>query len=78
MGIVKALEDLVLNARRVYDARLALALETQQRDELIRGAHSEGHSLRDIAAIACVSHQTVANVVAAGAATTTSQHQPPS
>jgi Mor family transcriptional regulator len=78
MVVVKALEDLVLNAMRVYDARLALALETQQRDELIRAAHSEGHSLRDIAAIARVSHQTVANVVAAGAATTTSQHQPPS
>lgn len=75
---MKALEDLVLNAMRVYDARLALALETQKRDELIRAAHADGHSLRDIAAIARVSHQTVANVVAAGASTTTkTQGRPP-
>jgi hypothetical protein len=33
--------------------------------------------LRDIAAIARVSHQTVANVVAARAATTTRQPVPP-
>ena len=76
--MTSTVERLVLNARRVYDARLALALETQQRDELIRAAHADGHSLRDIAAIAHVSHQTVANVVAAGASTTTeTQCRPP-
>ena len=49
-----------------------------ERDEVIRLARAEGLSLRSVATIAGVSHQTVANVVAAGASTTTeTQCRPP-
>jgi transposase len=49
-----------------------------ERDAMIRVARADGLSLRSIATIAGVSHQTVANVVAAGASTTTeTQCRPP-
>ena len=49
-----------------------------ERDEAIRVARADGLSLRSVATIAGVSHQTVANVVAAGASTTTeTQCRPP-
>ena len=62
----------------VTHAEYTLASYRRKREAMIIQAHAEGLSLRRIGEIAGVSHQTVANVVAAGAATTTSQHQPPS
>jgi len=49
----------------------------RERDALIVTASIGGLSLRTISEFAGVSHQTVANVVAARAATTTSQPVPP-
>jgi len=65
-------------AEAVMHAEYALEVHRRNRDAMIIQAHAEGLSLRRIGELAGVSHQTVANVVAAGAATTTSQHQPPS
>ena len=71
-------ERLVASAARIVDAREALEAATSERDNVIRLARAEGLSLRSIALIAGVSHQTVANVVAAGASTTTeTQCRPP-
>jgi DNA-directed RNA polymerase specialized sigma24 family protein len=68
----------VSSAARIVDAREALDAATSERDAMIRLARAEGLSLRSIALIAGVSHQTVANVVAAGASTTTeTQCRPP-
>jgi transposase len=75
---VSTVERLVSSAARIVDAREALESATSERDAMIRVARSEGLSLRSIALIAGVSHQTVANVVAAGASTTTeTQCRPP-
>ena len=69
---------LVASRDRIIDARQALDAATSERDEVIRLARADGLSLRSIATIAGVSHQTVANVVAAGASTTTeTQCRPP-
>ena len=71
-------ELLRASALRVVAARYSLDAEGDHRDALIRSAHAEGYSLRKIAGLAGVSHQTVANVVAAGASTTTeTQCRPP-
>ncbi len=71
-------ERLVSSAARIVDAREALDAAMSERDAMIRVARAEGLSLRSIALIAGVSHQTVANVVAAGASTTTeTQCRPP-
>jgi transposase len=70
--------DLEEACDRVMDAERALDDARRAREVIIIKAHADGLSLRAIAGVAGVSHQTVANVVAAGAATTTSQHQPPS
>ncbi len=71
-------ERLVSSAARIVEAREALEVATSERDAMIRVARAEGLSLRSIALIAGVSHQTVANVVAAGASTTTeTQCRPP-
>jgi transposase len=70
--------DLEEACDRVMDAERALDDARRAREVIIIKAHADGLSLRTIAGVAGVSHQTVANVVAAGAATTTSQHQPPS
>ena len=70
--------DLEEACDRVMDAERALDNARRAREVIIIKAHADGLSLRSIAGVAGVSHQTVANVVAAGAATTTSQHQPPS
>ena len=71
-------ERLVSSAARIVDAREALDAAMSERDAMIRVARADGLSLRSIALIAGVSHQTVANVVAAGASTTTeTQCRPP-
>ena len=71
-------ERLVLSAARIAEARGALEAAIVERDEVIRLARADGLSLRSVATIAGVSHQTVANVVAAGASTTTeTQCRPP-
>ena len=54
------------SALGVVAARYSLDAEVDHRDALIHSAHAEGYSLRKIAALAGVSHQTVANVVADG------------
>lgn len=59
-------EILRRSALGVVAARYSLDAEVDHRDALIRSAHSEGYSLRKIAALSGVSHQTVANIVAAG------------
>jgi transposase len=75
---VSIVERLVSSAARIVDAREALDAAMSERDAMIRVARAEGLSLRSIALIAGVSHQTVANVVAAGASTTTeTQCRPP-
>jgi DNA-directed RNA polymerase specialized sigma24 family protein len=75
---VSTVERLVSSAARIVDAREALDAATSERDAMIRLARAEGLSLRSIALIAGVSHQTIANVVAAGASTTTeTQCRPP-
>jgi len=75
---VSILGRLVLSRERMIETRQALDAATSERDNVIRLARAEGLSLRSIALIAGVSHQTVANVVAAGASTTTeTQCRPP-
>ena len=75
---MSTVERLVLSAARIAEARSALEAAIVERDEVIRLARAEGLSLRSVATIAGVSHQTVANVVAAGASTTTeTQCRPP-
>jgi transposase len=63
---VSTIERLVSSAARIVEAREALEAATSERDAMIRVARADGLSLRSIALIAGVSHQTVANVVAAG------------
>jgi transposase len=70
--------DLEEACDRVMDAERALDDARRAREVIIIKAHADGLSLRTIAGVAGVSHQTVANVVAARAATTTSQPAPPS
>lgn len=36
----------------------------EERGRIIRALHADGYSLREIALIAMVSHQTVANIIA--------------
>ena len=75
MSIEERLRGSVLE---VNAARVSLRAATQHRDALIIEANADGWSLRVLAALAGVSHQTVANVVAAGASTTTeTQCRPP-
>ena len=75
---MSTVERLVSSAARIAEARSALDAAIIERDEVMRLARADGLSLRSIATIAGVSHQTVANVVAAGASTTTeTQCRPP-
>ena len=75
---MSTVERLVASAARIAEARGALDAAIIERDEVIRLARAEGLSLRSVAMLAGVSHQTVANVVAAGASTTTeTQCRPP-
>ena len=75
---MSTVERLVASAARIVEARSALDAAIIERDEVIRLARAEGLSLRSVAMLAGVSHQTVANVVAAGASTTTeTQCRPP-
>jgi transposase len=69
--------DLEEACDRVMDAERALDDARRAREVIIIKAHTDGLSLRTIAGVAGVSHQTVANMVAARAATTTSQPVPP-
>jgi hypothetical protein len=65
-------------AAAILDQRMLITSMIDMRDELILEVHADGCSLRSIAAMANVSHQTIANVVAAGASTTTeTQCRPP-
>ena len=70
-------DELAEAAMFVASAEQVLNDAKQERDELIVTASIGGLSLRTISEFAGVSHQTVANVVAARAATTTSQPVPP-
>ena len=70
-------DELVEAAKAVKRAEDALVLAREERDQAMRVARFNGFSLRRVADLAGVSHQTVANVVAARAATTTSQPVPP-
>ena len=63
---MSTVERLVSSAARIVEARMMLDAAIVERDEAIRVARGDGLSLRSIATIAGVSHQTVANVVAAG------------
>ena len=63
---MSTVERLVSSAARIVEARSALDAAIVERDEVMRLARADGLSLRSIATIAGVSHQTVANVVAAG------------
>ena len=75
---MSTVERLVSSAARIAEARMMLDAAIVERDEVIRLARADGLSLRSVATIAGVSHQTVANVVAAGASTTTeTQCRPP-
>ena len=75
---MSTVERLVSSAARIVEARMMLDAAIVERDDAIRVARAEGLSLRSIATIAGVPHQTVANVVAAGASTTTeTQCRPP-
>ena len=53
---------------RVMEAERALDDARRAREVIIIKAHADGLSLRTIAGVAGVSHQTVANVVASGGA----------
>ena len=75
---MSTVERLVSSAARIVEARMMLDAAIVERDDAIRVARADGLSLRSVATIAGVSHQTVANVVAAGASTTTeTQCRPP-
>lgn len=75
---MSTVERLVSSAARIAEARGAFEAAIVERDEVIRLARADGLSLRSVAMLAGVSHQTVANVVAAGASTTTeTQCRPP-
>ena len=63
---MSTVERLVASAARIAEARMMLEAAIVERDEVIRLARADGLSLRSVATIAGVSHQTVANVVAAG------------
>lgn len=70
-------DELAKAAAFVASAESVLDAAKRERDALIITASIGGLSLRTIAELCAVSHQTVANVVAARAATTTSQPVPP-
>jgi DNA-directed RNA polymerase specialized sigma24 family protein len=70
-------EELAKAAAFVASAESVLDAAKSERDALIVTANIGGLSLRTIAEFAGVSHQTVANVVAARAATTTNHPLPP-
>ena len=63
---MSTVERLVTSAARIAEARMMLEAAIVERDEVMRLARADGLSLRSIATIAGVSHQTVANIVAAG------------
>lgn len=57
------LNDLQLVADDVMDKEFELADLRRKRDELIRKAHAEGSSLRELGEIVLVSHQTIKNII---------------
>jgi hypothetical protein len=61
----------------VMDAEFAVSEKRRRRDELIRAASVAGLSLRTIGDLCMISHQTVANIIAAGSAQTTTPSTEP-
>lgn len=64
-------------ADELMDAEFAVSEKRRRRDELIRAASVAGLSLRAIGDLCLVSHQTVANIIAAGPAQTTTPSAEP-
>ena len=64
-----AIGEVANAAEDVEDIEFRLADARRYRDQKIREARAEGASLRAIAEAAMVSHQTVANIIAADQAT---------
>ncbi|MFZ9846487.1 MAG: hypothetical protein ACO3E3_05075 [Candidatus Limnocylindrus sp.] len=64
-------------ADELMDAEFAVSEKRRRRDELIRAASVAGLSLRAIGDLCLVSHQTVANIIAAGSAQTTTPSAEP-
>ena len=64
-------------ADELMDAEFAVSEKRRRRDELIRAASVSGLSLRAIGDLCLVSHQTVANIIAAGSAQTTTPSAEP-
>jgi hypothetical protein len=59
-------EQLRNAADEVMDAEFAVSEKRRQRDALILAASTAGLSLRAIGDLCMISHQTVANIIAAG------------
>jgi len=64
-------------ADELMDAEFAVSEKRRRRDELIRAASVAGLSLRAIGDLCLVSHQTVANIIAADSAQTTTPSAEP-
>jgi hypothetical protein len=64
-------EQLRNAADEVMDAEFAVSEKRRQRDALILAASTAGLSLRAIGDLCMISHQTVANIIAAGSVQTT-------
>lgn len=62
---LKVAEALRSAADELIDAEFTVAQRKRERDRLIVEARREGLALREIADMALISHQTVANVVTA-------------
>jgi hypothetical protein len=70
-------EQLRNAADEVMDAEFAVSEKRRQRDALILAASTAGLSLRAIGDLCMISHQTVANIIAAGSAQTTTPSTEP-
>jgi hypothetical protein len=70
-------EQLRTVADDLMDAEFAVSEKRRQRDALIIAASTAGLSLRAIGDICMISHQTVANIIAAGSAQTTTPSAEP-
>jgi hypothetical protein len=64
-------------ADNLMDAEFVVSEKRRERDRLIVEAQSRGLSLRAIGDLCLVSHQTVANIIAAGSAQTTTPSAEP-
>ena len=70
-------EQLRNAADEVMDAEFAVSEKRRQRDALILAASTAGFSLRAIGDLCMISHQTVANIIAAGSVQTTTPSAEP-